>query len=165
MYMRIAPSASLLMKLHNIKRENLDLPKNLKTLSREIIINFINKTKTDFSRLTHGHSIHREMAIEPETKSTTSTSTSNINSQSTKTTSKTSTSTLGEDIANSSNLNDRLVEFKNTFPQHYLSSRCDVTNLVNYINAINTNHKKSVIIDDFIAKVHNYNYIIRLALN
>lgn len=126
------------MLKHNIAEKLL--PKELKIVNKEDILSIIKGQSSGSGNESIPQSKKNPVSVKPKEKPITQ-----------------DTSILDNSI--------NYLEYKVNIPHIYFSNQASVDNLLNYLDDINTKHKKGVKIEDFIAKVlDNNNYIRQLVV-
>jgi hypothetical protein len=129
-YRRIWPAAKHLMIKHNIKED--DLNPEIKVVMKEHILDYIYK---NVSGAISSSQKQENSSIQNKPLS----ATLNVN--------------LFNDSSTSSDGFINYAEFKVKLPHCYFYNNARIDNLINYVQEINTTHKKNLEINDFIAKV------------
>ena len=135
-YIRIWPAAKNLMKIHNIKEE--DLPRELKVVMKEHIIDLVNKIKL------------KKHYLEGKTDSV---SVIDSKIQKNQKTHSINSYIILDDLHTYKDSFIDWVAIKQKLPHSYFNNIVAVDNLNTYINEINQKHKKSIKLADFFAKV------------
>ena len=128
-YRRIWPAAKHLMVKHNISEE--DLNPNIKVIMKEHILEHIEKQKQGVLPTSYKN-VDQKVA-KPEATPV------NVN--------------LFNDGATISDNYINYAEFKGKLPHCYYYNSAEIENLNNHLQGINNTHKKSIKVEDFVAKV------------
>jgi hypothetical protein len=138
-YRRIWPAAKHLMVKHNIKEE--DLNPEIKVVMKEHILDYLDNKKS-------GTVSSTQKQEQSSTQVKHQAASLNVN--------------LFNDASTSSDGFINYAEFKGKLPHCYYYNSATIDNLLNYVQEMNTTHKKSLKIEDFIAKVilQFYNFLL-----